>query len=140
MHRVVKQFHFHAAHAVPGVEDCEHIHGHTYHLDVEIQGDAKRDGPEKGMVANARRIKAQVKDKVVDRLDHSFLAKGDEPILEPLRRHGYRVVEIGTRTTAENLSHWILLRLMRDTDLPVERVRLWETDSMYCEAKREDIE
>lgn len=131
---VVKQFHFHAAHAVPKVEDCEQVHGHTYNLDVEIQGATQDFGPEKGMVANSRRIKAQVNEAVVDPLDHAFIAQGEEPIVPHLHHHNYAVVEIGMKTTAENLSRWILDTLREETDLPVSRVRLWETDSMWAEA------
>jgi 6-pyruvoyltetrahydropterin/6-carboxytetrahydropterin synthase len=136
--KVVKQFHFHAAHSVPKVEDCRQVHGHTYHLEVEIQGRPQTEGPEEGMVANARRIKSEVNEAVVDPLDHAFIAEGSERIVGPLRRHDYTVIEIGTKTTAENLSHWILQQLDEHTSLPVTRVRLWETDTMWAEAEIEE--
>jgi len=132
---VTKQFHFHAAHSVPRVKDCQQVHGHTYHLGVTIGGGRK--GPDKieeGMIANARRIKSQVKEAVVDRLDHAFIACGDEEIVPALKELDYRVVEIGVRTTAENLSEWILERLQEETDFLILKVRLWETPSMHVEA------
>jgi len=130
---VTKQFHFHAAHVVPAVKDCKEVHGHTYHLEIEIYGIRKKEGPEKGMVANARRIKSEVKDAVVGKLDHSFIAEGDERIVPALERLDYRVVKIGSRTTAENLVVWIKDRLDEETNLNIFRARLWETDSMYAE-------
>jgi 6-pyruvoyltetrahydropterin/6-carboxytetrahydropterin synthase len=130
---VTKQFHFHAAHSVPGVKDCQQVHGHTYHLEVEIFGERQSEGVEKGMLANARRIKSEVKEAVVDKLDHSFIASGEEPITPVLKELDYRVVEIGATTTAENLVEWALDRLREETSLGISRVRLWETDSMYCE-------
>jgi 6-pyruvoyltetrahydropterin/6-carboxytetrahydropterin synthase len=130
---VTKQFHFHAAHSVPNVEDCEQVHGHTYHLEVEIFGQRQNEGPEKGMLANARRIKAEVNEAVVDKLDHAFIAAGDEKITPVLKDLGYRVVEVGDTTTAENLAEWALDRLTEETSLHILRVRLWETDSMYAE-------
>jgi 6-pyruvoyltetrahydropterin/6-carboxytetrahydropterin synthase len=133
---VTKEFHFHAAHSVPGVADCKHVHGHTYHLSVTIGGEpGGAESPEEGMIANARRIKSEVKDAVVCKLDHAFIACGDERIVPKLKDLGYRVAEIGVRTTAENIAEWILQELREETSFRVLKVRLWETPSMYTEAR-----
>ena len=65
---VGKQFHFDAAHFLPGHPTCGKIHGHTWTVDVELQGPL---GPE-GMVFDFARLK-EVMDQVLKNYDHSNL-------------------------------------------------------------------
>lgn len=35
---VGKEFTFEAAHSLPGHVKCGHVHGHTYHVEIEVEG------------------------------------------------------------------------------------------------------
>lgn len=62
---------------------------------------------DEGFVIDFSDIKAAVQEAVVGRLDHAFLAMGNEPVLETLKATGSKVALLSFRTTAENLSAYI---------------------------------
>ena len=65
---VGKQFHFDAAHFLPGHPTCGKIHGHTWRVDVELQGPLGLEG----MVFDFARLK-EVMDRILRNYDHSNL-------------------------------------------------------------------
>ena len=65
---VGKQFHFDAAHFLPGHPTCGKIHGHTWRVDVELQGPLGLEG----MVFDFARLK-EVMDQILKDYDHSNL-------------------------------------------------------------------
>ena len=74
--RVTKRFTFEMAHALrchDGV--CAHIHGHSYVLDVTLQGVPRNepDHPKDGMVIDFAELKKLVNTVVVDRYDHALV-------------------------------------------------------------------
>ncbi len=118
---LTKSFRFEAAHQLPGHDGkCARLHGHSYKLEVTVRGPI-RDQPgasDDGMVLDFGDLAALVRAAVIERLDHYDL----NTILP-------------TRTTAENLAHWIWETLLA-AGLPAAllyRVRLWETESGYVE-------
>lgn len=69
--KVTKSFTFDAAHALTNYHGaCERLHGHTYRLDVTIEGplDAKT-----GMVVDFLLLKLAVQEQVLVQLDHRSL-------------------------------------------------------------------
>lgn len=69
--KVTKSFTFDAAHALTNYHGaCERLHGHTYRLDVTVEGplDAKT-----GMVVDFLLLKTAVQDRVLAHLDHHSL-------------------------------------------------------------------
>jgi 6-pyruvoyltetrahydropterin/6-carboxytetrahydropterin synthase len=139
--KVCKIFTFDAAHQLVNHKGkCAHLHGHTYRLEVVLKGPLK--GPDtpsdEGFVIDFGDMKTIIKETVVDRLDHAFLACGNEPALEVLRQTNSRVAMLGFRTTAENLCIWIC-RTLRDAGLPVCSVKLWETPNSWAEVMAEDV-
>lgn len=93
---------------------------------------------DEGFVVDFSDIKATVKQLVVDRLDHAFLAMGNEPVLETLTATGSKVALLSFRTTAENMSAYIAYELKRAA-LPVYSVKLWETPTSWAEVLAADI-
>jgi len=65
---VGKQFHFDAAHFLPGHPTCGKIHGHTWRVDVELQGPLNSEG----MVFDFAKLKEAV-DQILKDYDHSNL-------------------------------------------------------------------
>lgn len=67
---VTKEFEFDAAHFLPNYYGkCERMHGHTYKLQVTIEGKVGQNG----LVMDFVILKKMVKEKVLDRLDHYLL-------------------------------------------------------------------
>lgn len=138
---VCKIFTFDAAHQLIGHKGkCSNLHGHTYKLEVVLKGlpSMEEGQSDEGFVADFSDIKAIVKQLVVDRLDHAFLAMGNEPVLETLTATGSKVALLSFRTTAENMSAYIAYELKR-ASLPVYSVKLWETPTSWAEVLAADI-
>lgn len=138
---VCKIFSFDAAHQLIGHKGkCANVHGHTYRLEVVLKGRpvTEEGRSDEGFVADFGDIKALVKARIVDKLDHAFMAKGDEPVLETLQASGSKVAVLSFRTTAENLAGYIAYTL-RQSRLPVYSVKLWETPTAWAEVLAADI-
>jgi 6-pyruvoyltetrahydropterin/6-carboxytetrahydropterin synthase len=105
---------FDSAHQLLGYDGpCARVHGHTYKLEVEIQG-KKLDAI--GMLIDCYDIKQHIKP-IVDQLDH------------------HNINEIPPFTTinptAENIAAWIFDQLsdsLNAEDVYVHAVTLWETE------------
>jgi len=107
---------FAAAHRLPEHEGkCQRLHGHTYELEVTVQGTPQASGPAAGMVMDFAELRDQVTKLVVSRLDHQML--NDLFDFVP---------------TTEAVAAWAFERL-REAGLPVVRVRLAEGPNSYVE-------
>ncbi|AIQ41780.1 6-carboxytetrahydropterin synthase QueD [Paenibacillus sp. FSL R7-0297] len=138
---VCKIFTFDAAHQLIGHKGkCSNLHGHTYKLEVVLKGvpSVAQGQSDEGFVVDFSDIKTIVKQLVVDRLDHAFLAMGNEPVLETLTSTGSKVALLSFRTTAENMSAYIAYEL-KQASLPVYSVKLWETPTSWAEVLAADI-
>lgn len=74
--RVTKRFHFEMAHALRCHDGlCANIHGHSYVLDVTLEGVPRLtdDHPKNGMVIDFAELKALVNKAVVNDFDHHLL-------------------------------------------------------------------
>ncbi len=107
---------FAAAHSLPGHEGkCRDLHGHTYTLEVTVEGSVRREGPAAGMVLDFADLERVMREAVVGRLDHSYL----NDVLDVV-------------PTAEAIAGWAYAQLTA-CGLQVVRVRLWESPSSYAE-------
>lgn len=67
---VGKRFHFDAAHFLPAHEGkCHNWHGHSYTLDVEVEGNVQ----ENGMVMDLFELKKMVEEIIINFYDHKDL-------------------------------------------------------------------
>jgi 6-pyruvoyltetrahydropterin/6-carboxytetrahydropterin synthase len=104
-----KSFTFEAAHVLPNHPGkCSRLHGHSYRLDVTLEGPLQADGPAAGMVEDFEVVSRVVKAAVIAELDHRSL---NELIENP---------------TAENIVRWVWGRLAAELPLLTE-LTLWET-------------
>ncbi|WP_379127086.1 6-pyruvoyl tetrahydropterin synthase family protein [Paenibacillus sp. sgz500958] len=136
-----KIFTFDAAHQLIGHKGkCSNLHGHTYKLEVVLKGRPVTEPghSDEGFVIDFSDIKSTVQHMLIDRLDHSFMAMGNEPVLETLIQSGSKTAILSFRTTAENLSSYIAYKL-KQSGLPVYSVKLWETPTSWAEVLAEDI-
>ena len=69
--RVTKQFNFEAAHALRNYDGkCKNIHGHSYKMIVEFEGELD----ENGMVIDLYDVE-KIINPVIEKLDHAFMVK-----------------------------------------------------------------
>jgi 6-pyruvoyltetrahydropterin/6-carboxytetrahydropterin synthase len=107
---------FAAAHRLPDHEGkCCRLHGHTYGLEVTVEGTPQQSGPAAGMVMDFAELRQRVGDLVVEPLDHQLL--NDILAFVP---------------TSEAVAAWIFGRL-QEAGLPVVRVRLAEAPNAFVE-------
>jgi len=88
---------------------CENLHGHNYKLIVTIKGPVGDDG----MVIDFKQVKEIVKEKVINKLDHTHL---NDTIENP---------------SAENLAVWIWDHI--GDALPLKSIAVYETEDYYVE-------
>lgn len=139
--KICKIFTFDAAHQLSGHKGkCANVHGHTYTLEVVVSGEPQ--GPEvpgeEGFVMDFGDLKEVVRSRIVDPLDHAFLAVGNEPFLDSLRAAGSKIAQLGFRTTAENLAMFIAFSLLQ-ASIPVYSVKVWETPTSWAEVLSSEI-
>ncbi|MEA1883580.1 MAG: 6-carboxytetrahydropterin synthase QueD [Thermotogota bacterium] len=110
---VTKTFKFDAAHNLIKYHGkCERLHGHTYRLDVTIEG--KLD--DEKMIIDFLVLKNIVKEQVLDLLDHSYL---NDYIKQP---------------TAESIAIWIWKRLesyLSNNQYHLYEIRVFETETSF---------
>ncbi len=118
--QIRKSFTFEAAHVLPHHPGkCARLHGHSYRLDVALEGPLQPDGPAAGMIQDFDLISRVVKEAVVGELDHRSL---NDSIDNP---------------TAENIVVWIWHRLA--PALPqLSELTLWETRKACVVLKKGD--
>lgn len=108
---VTRSFTFEAAHQLPWHEGkCRHLHGHSYRLEVTVEGPVG----DHGIVVDFADIKAVVDREVVAAYDHRYLNDLlDNPTAELLAAEIWKSVEAA--------------------DLAISRIRLWETADSFVE-------
>lgn len=116
--KVTKSFTFDAAHFLPNYYGkCERMHGHTYQLEVTVEGPIG----ENGLVIDFVILKKMVKEKVLDKLDHQIIND---------------VMEV---PSAENVAVWIWSQLcdiqthlkeqLEDPNLPASVTKYFQEQS-----------
>jgi len=111
---IKKEFKFDSAHKLPNYPGkCKNLHGHTWKLIISLEGEVN----EKGMIIDFKDLKQQVNEKVVDKLDHTYL----NDIIE--------------NPTCENIILWIKEQL-KDLE-GLKKIEVFETDTSSCELELE---
>lgn len=110
---IFREFTFEAAHRLPHVPEghkCARLHGHSYRVEVHVQGEV---GPDTGWVMDFGDLRAAFQP-LQEQLDHRYL--NEVPGLE--------------NPTSEVLARWIWDRLAGQ--LPLSAVQVRETCTSGC--------
>jgi 6-pyruvoyltetrahydropterin/6-carboxytetrahydropterin synthase len=119
---VTKVFKFEAAHHLPNyLGKCSRVHGHTYKLEVEIEGEIDETS---GMVVDFKNLKTFVESRILKTLDHSNLNDSYENPTAEVMVKGIFQSLIGFLQSDNEV--W---------GVKLVRVRLWETSDSYAEVK-----
>ena len=116
---VTKLFEFEAAHYLPDhLGLCKNLHGHSYKLEVEVSGLMN----ESGMIMDFSDLKKIINDSIIEKYDHILL-----------NNYFY----LPTAETMVSYFVGIVTVFLQSTTVTLERIRLWETSSGYCEWRRD---
>ena len=120
--RDTKTFTFDSCHHLPFHQGkCKNLHGHTYKLEVTIEGSlVKEESPEYGMITDFSNIKEIVNRIVVDKYDHQDL---NNFFLNPTSEVMAKVIFHDLCTEFNSL----------EVPYSLHSVKLWETPTSYTE-------
>lgn len=120
--RDTKTFTFDSCHHLPFHQGkCKNLHGHTYTLEVTIEGSlVKEETPEYGMITDFANLKDIVKRLVVDKYDHQDL---NNFFLNPTSEVMAKVIFHDLRTEFNSL----------DVPYSLHSIKLWETATSCTE-------
>ncbi|MCK4902709.1 MAG: 6-carboxytetrahydropterin synthase [Thermoplasmatales archaeon] len=120
---------FSSAHIIPEYEKCGRLHGHTYAVHVKIYGKPDK----KGIIMDFSLLKDILRE-VVSKLDHKLLVPEKSNVVKiEKQKDDVKISSLGKNyvfplndciflpidsTSAENLSKYILERLIKETSFP----------------------
>lgn len=98
---------------------CADLHGHQYRLEITIVGTVSADS---GMLLNAYKMERVVKEKIVSRIDHTYLNEAVPFFHEKL-------------PTSEWIASWVFSELKEafPSGCTLKKVRVYETPSLYVD-------
>ena len=104
MMKVAKEFHWEMGHRLPGHFGlCKNIHGHSYKMIVELEGELD----EQGMIIDFYDVE-KIINPLVEKLDHAFMVKDDDKLtLEFLEKMNSKKVVVDFNSTVENICKYI---------------------------------
>jgi len=109
--RVIKTFTFDSAHQLPNYNGkCSNLHGHTYKLEVGVEGLIGEDG----LVVDFALLSKVVKEEIIENYDHKNLNNYFE------------------NPTAENMVV-AFFDILKEKFAGLCLIRLWETPTSYVE-------
>jgi 6-pyruvoyltetrahydropterin/6-carboxytetrahydropterin synthase len=114
-----RHFDFESAHQLKGkmYGKCQNLHGHRYHLVVEVEGSVNQHG----WVCDFAEIEKTVLGSIIDRFDHQNLNDFlDVPTVENIARLIFETLESKLKSKSYRLS----------------KVLLYETADSYAEITR----
>ena len=131
---ISKQFRWEMGHRLPFHDGlCKNIHGHSYEAHVVLTGEPDAHG----MVMDYFDLSSLVKP-IIDDLDHCFLLDSSDQLMNNFFvEHPMKVVTLDVPSTAENISKYLLERIVaalpKNNNLTELRVRVYETEKTFAE-------
>lgn len=116
MTQILKRFKFEAAHELPWHKGkCQRLHGHSYKLEVMLEGELNKDG----IVVDFDDLTTVVDEMVVKRYDHQLLNNFfPNPTAEVLAESIFKSIKMGMKENAAIFQ-----------GVKIAGVRLWETEN-----------
>lgn len=131
--KIAKEFRWEMGHRLPehfGV--CKNIHGHSYKLVVEFEGELDKNQ----MVIDYYDVETII-NPLIEKLDHSFMVnKEDKIVLEFLEKMNSKKVVVDFNSTAENICSYLLNEIKKcslPSNISSVKVRVYETQFDYAE-------
>lgn len=140
--KVTKEVTFDSAHMLSNYSGkCHNLHGHTYKLQVTVEGPVVTEGNEEGMVTDFNNLK-RVIDSVTERFDHAIIFSDDRlrgeaenALLEWARTYDMNYIILpDAKSTSEYIALYIKAQI-ESAYSPIKRisVKVWETPTSFAE-------
>lgn len=134
--KIAKEFHWEMGHRLPehfGL--CKNIHGHSYKMIVEFEGELD----EQGMIIDFYDVE-KIINPIIEKLDHAFMVnKNDKDVINFLEKVNSKKVVVAFDSTVENISKYLLGQI-RESELPENvkglKVKVYETVGDYAETEK----
>ena len=131
--KIAKEFRWEMGHRLPEhFGKCKNIHGHSYKMIVELEGDVD----ESGMVMDYYDVKKMI-EPIVEKLDHAFMVyKEDKEIISFLEKMKSKMVVVEFQSTVENICRYFLDEIKKASfpqNVKNISVRIYETADDYAE-------
>lgn len=140
--KVTKEITFDSAHMLSDYRGkCHNLHGHTYKLQVTLEGDVQGTGNEECMVMDFNTLKGYL-NSIVDSFDHAiifsssaFRSEAEEELHKWADKYGMAYIEVYGKSTSETIAIVIKDRLadLLGTNAYHISIRLWETPTSFVE-------
>ncbi|MEJ2194450.1 MAG: 6-carboxytetrahydropterin synthase [Ignavibacteriaceae bacterium] len=131
--KVAKEFRWEMGHRLPehfGL--CKNIHGHSYKLIVEFEGELDKQG----MVIDFYDVE-KIINPIIEKLDHAFMVnKNDEATIKLLEKVNSKKIVVDFNSTVENISKYLLSEIKKGSfpeNVSSVKVRVYETTFDYSE-------
>ena len=131
--KIAKEFHWEMGHRLPehfGL--CKNIHGHSYRMIVEFEGELD----EQGMIIDFYEVE-KIINPIIEKLDHAFMVnKNDEDVIRFLEKMNSKKVIVDFNSTVENISKYLLTEIKKgllSENVTSVKIRVYETASDYSE-------
>ncbi len=137
---VAKTFKWEAAHRIPWhKEKCKHLHGHSYKMVVEFEGEPD----EKGFVIDFNDIKSMV-EPFIKQIDHTtIISNSDIELKEIFDQKAWRYFLLPYDSSAENLCLFFLniileknRELLKNNRITAIGIKVFETETAYAYIKQ----
>ena len=133
--KVAKEFKWEMGHRLPKhFGNCKNIHGHSYKMIVEFEGELNNDE----MIIDFYDIDRIIKP-LVEKLDHAFMVNNnDKEVIEFLEKIKSKKLVVDFNSTVENICNFVLKEIKK-FELPENilsvTVRIYETNEDYAEER-----
>lgn len=142
--KITKEITFDCAHMLSNYDGkCNNLHGHTYKLQVTLEGKTSKNTY---MVIDFNKLKSILDSAVMQKFDHAIIFSGadareeseNELLRWVVKYHKKSLVLESGKTTCENMVPYIKEFIKeelaeRDLNFSVS-IRLWETPTSFAEA------
>ncbi len=136
---VAKHFKWEAAHRIPWHNGkCKHLHGHSYKMIVEFEGELN----DNGIVIDFNDLKAMVKSHI-ERIDHTtIISEKDSELKEVFDDKNWKYYLLPFDSTAENLCKYFANLIITENEafllsnkIEWVGVKIYETETAYAYTK-----
>ena len=109
--KIAKEFRWEMGHRLPDHPGlCRNIHGHSYKMVVELEGEVLRNG----MIIDFYDLGLIVKP-LIEKLDHAFLVnRNDRKVYDFLKSNKMKMVTVDYSATVENICSDMLGRIVKE--------------------------
>lgn len=142
MKKVTKEITFDCAHMLSNYDGkCNNLHGHTYKVRVQLEGDLKTEGSQRDMIVDFNKLKEAMQSVIMDKFDHALVISGDglreeaeDELLDWAIKYNKKYFVMPRRTTAEQMAQFIKIEMQEYFKSEYEiSVQVWETPTSYAE-------